>query len=185
MVIALQRRVKPGTPVLPSLPPVRPSTSSVDLLDWLELIESPMSDLSDGSATWWRQVRSTASSAYDKWVVSGPIERLGITPVLTSELEEGRWSRVNSWASSMILASLDETIRSELVSRRMTGSVASIVFRLLTLYQPGGEEEKFRTLQQLQSPPGETEPMKAVETLRSWNRWLPQLSSLRLKPTQN
>ena len=162
--------VKPGTPMLPSLPPVRPSSSSVDLLDWLELIESPMSDLSDGSATWWRQVRSTASSAYDKWVVSGPIERLGITPALTSELEEGRWSRVNSRASSMILASLDETIRSELVSRRMTGSVASIVFRLLTLYQPGGEEEKFRTLQQLQSPPGETEPMKAVETLRSWNR---------------
>ena len=45
----------------------------------------------------------------------------------------------------MILTALDESIRSQLVSRRMTGSVTSIIFRLLTLYQPGGEEEKYRT----------------------------------------
>ncbi|CAE7824994.1 unnamed protein product [Symbiodinium microadriaticum] len=173
--------VKPGTTVLPTLPPVRSESASVDLLDWMELIEAPMSDLSDGSATWWKQVRTKAALAYDKWVVSGPIERLRVTPEATSDLEEGRWSRVNSRAASMVLAALDESIRSELVSRRMTGSVTSIVFRLLTLYQPGGEEEKYRTLQQLQSPPRETDPAKAVESLRSWNRWLRRCQELNIQ----
>ena len=63
----------------------------------------------------------------------------------------------------------------------MTGSVTAIVFRLLTLYQPGGEEEKYRTLQQLQDPPKETEPAKAVEALRAWNRWLRRCRELNLQ----
>ncbi|CAE7033302.1 RE2, partial [Symbiodinium sp. KB8] len=173
--------VKPGTSTLPSLPSVKSETSSVDLLDWLELIEAPMSDLSDGSAGWWRRLRAEAAKAYDVWVVSGPIEKLGVTPVVSEELEDGRWSRVNSRAASMILSSLDETIRSELVSRRMTGSTTSIVFRLLTLYQPGGEEEKYRTLQQLQAPPQESEAPKAVEALRAWHRWLRRCRELNIQ----
>ena len=172
--------VKPGTSTLPMLPPVRSESASVDLLDWLELIEAPMSDLSDGSASWWKQVRASAATAYDGWVVSGPIDRLGIVPTAGGELEEGKWSRVNSRAASMILTALDESIRSELVSRRMTGSVTSIIFRL-TLYQPGGEEEKYRTLQQLQNPPKEVEPSKAVEALRAWNRWLRRCRELNLQ----
>ena len=173
--------VKPGTSTLPSLPSVKSETSSVDLLDWLELIEAPMSDLSDGSAGWWRRLRAEAAKAYDVWVVSGPIEKLGVTPVVSEELEGGRWSRVNSRAASMILSSLDETIRPELVSRRMTGSTTSIVFRLLTLYQPGGEEEKYRTLQQLQAPPQESEAPKAVEALRAWHRWLRRCRELNIQ----
>ncbi|CAE7230836.1 RE1 [Symbiodinium sp. CCMP2592] len=103
--------VKPGTSTLPVLPPVRSESSSVDLLDWLELIESPMSDLSDGSASWWKQVRASSKEAYDLWVVSGPIERLGVVPASGGELEEGKWPRVNSRAASMILTALDESIR--------------------------------------------------------------------------
>ena len=174
--------VKPGTSILPVLPPIRVESASVDLLDWLELIEAPMADLSDGSSTWWRKVRATAAAAYDVWVVSGPIERLSVFPESVGDLEEGRWSRVNSRAASMILAALHESIRSELVSRRMTGSVTAILFRLLTLYQPGGEEEKYRTLQQLQSPPRESDPGKAVEALRAWNRWLRRCEELNIQP---
>ena len=144
--------VKPGTNTLPVLPSVRPESASVDLLDWLELIEAPMSDLSDGSASWWRQVRSASAAAYDTWIVSGPMERLGVAPT-AGELEDGKWSRVNSRAASMILTALDESIRSELVSRRMTGSVTAIVFRLLTLYQPGGEEEKVPDVAAASGPP--------------------------------
>ena len=173
--------VKPGTSVLPVLPPIRVESASVDLLDWLELIEAPMADLSDGSSTWWRKVRAKAAAAYDVWVVSGPIERLSVFPEAAGDVEEGRWSRVNSRAASMILAALHESIRSELVSRRMTGSVTAILFRLLTLYQPGGEEEKFRTLQQLQNPPRECDAGKAVESLRAWNRWLRRCDELNIQ----
>ena len=63
-------------------------------------------------------------------------------------------SRLNSRAAAMIVTALHETVRQEVVARRLTGSTVRLVFRLLTLYQPGGEEEKFKILQNLQSTRG-------------------------------
>ena len=59
-----------------------------------------------------------------------------------------------------------------MVARRLTGSTVSLLFRLMTLYQPGGEAERTRILHNLQCPGEETEPAKVVEALRSWERWL-------------
>ena len=46
------------------------------------------------------------------------------------------------------------------------------MFRLLTMYQPGGEDEKFKILQNLQAPTAESEAAKAVSSLRAWSKWL-------------
>ena len=70
------------------------------------------------------------------------------------------------------MLALADGVRSEMVARRLTGSATSILFRLMTLYQPGGEEEKARILKNLQEPPQEGDPQKVLEALRSWERWL-------------
>ena len=72
------------------------------------------------------------------------------------KLEDGRWGRVNSRAASMIVLALHENVRSEMVARRLTGSTVSLLFRLMTLYQPGGEAERSRILSNLQNPPEES-----------------------------
>ncbi|OLP98027.1 Retrovirus-related Pol polyprotein from transposon TNT 1-94 [Symbiodinium microadriaticum] len=172
--------VKPGVSQLPALPPVKAETSSIDIADWLEMLEAPMSDLSDGSASWWRQVSEQAAQAYRTWTDAGPMERLAVAPIRDLTLEDGRWQRVNSRAASMILLSLPENVRSEMVARRLTGSTVSLLFRLMTLYQPGGEAERTRILANLQSPPEEGEPQKVVEALRAWDRWLRRCKELSL-----
>ena len=96
------------------------------------------------------------------------------------KLEDGRWGRVNSRAASMIVLALHENVRSEMVARRLTGSTVSLLFRLMTLYQPGGEAERSRILSNLQNPPEESEPQKAVEALRAWDRWLRRCKELSL-----
>ena len=164
--------VKPGTTTLPPLPAVRVETASVDIMDWLEMLTSPMSDLSDGSGLWWERVKSTATRSYVEWAQASPMERLRISPPRNESLETGKWSRVNSRASSMLMLALAEGVRSEMVARRLTGSTTSILYRLMTLYQPAGEEEKMRILRNLQEPPQEGDPQRVLEALRSWERWL-------------
>ncbi|CAE7830743.1 TY5A [Symbiodinium sp. CCMP2592] len=164
--------VKPGVSTLPLLPQVSSSTASVDVMDWLELIAAPMSDLSDGSGEWWTLVKKEASKAYQLWTNASPIEKLRIMPPQVAELETGRWSRVNSRASSMILLALHDSVRQEMVSRRSTGSATALLFRLLTIYQPGGQQEKVTILQNLQQPGEEKDPHQAVAALRAWARWL-------------
>eukprot|EP00439_Symbiodinium_sp_Y106_P035196 s3238_g4.t1 len=172
--------VKPGVSQLPTLPPVKAVSSSIDIADWLEMLAAPMSDLSDGSASWWRQVCDQATKAYQAWTDAGPMERLTIAPPKDASLEDGRWGRVNSRAASMIVLALHENVRSEMVARRLTGSTVSLLFRLMTLYQPGGEAERSRILSNLQNPPEESEPQKAVEALRAWDRWLRRCRELSL-----
>ncbi|OLP85824.1 hypothetical protein AK812_SmicGene33144 [Symbiodinium microadriaticum] len=164
--------VKPGTTTLPPLPAMRVETASVDIMDWLEMLTSPMSDLSDGSGQWWERVKTTATRSYVEWAQSSPMERLRISPPRDESLESGKWSRVNSRASSMLMLALADNVRSEMVARRLTGSATSILYRLMTLYQPAGEEEKMRILRNLQEPPQEGDPQRVLEALRSWERWL-------------
>ena len=142
--------VKPGTTSLPALADVNPQTSSVDIMDWLEVITSTMQDLSDGSTVWWAKVRLLANKSYSLWTSASPVDKLNILPPKDDELESGRWSRVNSRASSMITMALSDAVRQEMVQRRSTGSATSLIFRLLCLYQPGGQQEKVTILQSLQ-----------------------------------
>ena len=75
----------------------------------------------------------------------------------------------------MLMLALAEGVRNE-----MAGSATSILVRLRTFYQPGGEEERVRILHKLQEPPQEGDPQKALEALRSWERWLRRCRELGL-----
>ena len=153
--------VKPGVASLPELKAPSSETAPVDLQDWLQLTQAPMSDLSDRSEEWWARVQEEAQRCYKEWSKATPLERLNLRGPRLKELEEGKFSRVNARAASMVLQSLDPSVRSDLVSRRL----------ILTLYQPGGEGEKRLVLEQLQNPSRCTEAGKAAEALRQWERW--------------
>ena len=78
----------------------------------------------------------------------------------------------------MVVAALHDSVKQEVVARRLAGSTVGLVFRILTLYQPGGEGEKIKILQNLQSPSPESEAGQAVTALRTWSRWLRRCTDL-------
>ncbi|OLP97454.1 Copia protein [Symbiodinium microadriaticum] len=172
--------IKPGTNVLPTLKDPSADTACVDIMDWLELIDAPMSDISDGSAAWWRGVVKEAHRAYGAWSLANPVEKLTIMPDIT-HLEDGQWARVNSRAATMLITALPEAVRQEAVARRLANSSTKLVYRLLQIYQPGGENEKVKILGHLQAPPTESDPQRAVEALRTWNRWLRRCRELNVQ----
>ena len=172
--------VKPGVSSLPKLKAIDSESSPIDFQDWVTLLKAPMCDLSATSHLWWPKVVQEAEATYTRFATSGPIERLGITPNITDELITGKWSRVNSRATTMLLAAVEDDLRVEMVNRRMCDSAVGILYRLMTLYAPGGESEKSLTLKKLQTPTRCTDPQLAADELRAWERWKKRAETLGL-----
>ena len=101
-----------------------------------------MSDLSDNSGDWWSKVQKLAQKAYQEWSSATPMERLTMRAPRDRTLEEGKFARLNARAASMILSALDVSVKADLVMWKSMQGTSQILYRVLTLYQPGGEGEK-------------------------------------------
>ena len=169
---------KPGTTTLPPLPAPNGNESRVALQDWLEVIDGPLRDISDSSSWWWDSVKKRACDRYRVWVASGPYERLAHKPPTAEDLEKGKFSRLSARTAGMLLQAMAETVRAEMVARSITRSPVALLFRLYTMYQPGGESEKAYILQYLVTPPKAQTAVEMVATLRQWERMLLRADNL-------
>ena len=127
--------------------------------------------MSATSRLWWPKVVHEAEQAYQRFATASPIEKLQVKPNVPVDLTMGKWSRGKSRATSMLLAAIEDDLRTEMVNRRMCDSAVGILYRLMTLYAPGGESEKTLTLNTLQNPTRCTDAQSAAEELRAWERW--------------
>ncbi|CAE6936887.1 GIP [Symbiodinium sp. CCMP2592] len=170
--------VKPGVSSLPLLNAPGQDTSPVDIQDWLEEVGGVMTDLSDSSWEWWTQAKELAEAHYRKWVKSTPLEKISLAMPRSPSLEQGRYGRVNARAAGMVLAALPQEVKTEMIIKKVSGSTASLIFKLLTVYRPGGEREKTLLLQQLTAPEVAATAEEAVQGLRRWGRWYARAKDL-------
>ena len=133
---------KPGVTSLPSFGRAQWERERGDLLR----------DISDSSSWWWDEVKARAQDSHRRWVASGPYERLALKPPSATDLENGKYSRLSARTAGMMLQAMVEPVRAEMVARAITRSPVALLFRLFTMYQPGGESEKAYILQYLVSP---------------------------------
>ncbi|CAE7586293.1 unnamed protein product [Symbiodinium sp. CCMP2456] len=172
---------KPGTASLPTLPMPNGNESAVALQDWIEVIDGPLRDVSDSSSWWWDAVKKRAQESYQRWVASGPYERLALKPPTAEDLEKGRYSRLSArTAGIMMLQAMAESVRAEMVARAITRSPVALLFRLYTMYQPGGESEKAYILQYLVTPPKAQTAAEMVSVLRQRERMLLRADNLNI-----
>ena len=54
---------------------------------------------------------------YQRFATATPIEKLQVKPAIPVELTMGEWSRVNSKATSMLLAAIEDDLRTEFCFR--------------------------------------------------------------------
>ena len=126
--------------------------SALTFQDWLEISASAMSDISEASGTWWSGVTEQVELTYEKWLAATPLERLSIEPLNTETWTTGCWARVNARASTMIINSMNESLRVDMVARRATQNCVKMMFRAYTFHQPGGGAERHDVLRRLQNP---------------------------------
>ena len=156
---------------LPVLAEPDPSTSPIQLGDYLALIHPMMSDLAPASSVWWNRVLQESEAAYAQWQHLGPMRRGQLRVTLSAELSAPRFYRLESRATGMLMKSIPESAKQEVIaSREMT--TVSIIFRLLTIFQPGGMRERGILLAYLNSPGVAATPEEGVAMLRKWGRWI-------------
>ena len=107
--------------------------------DWLAEIKPIMMDLSTSAAVWWEHIMNHAERAYQKWLDMRPVDRLNVAPEEPGWLGKYPCSRVEQRGAGLLLRALPQGLRQEVVSRR-TLSAAGMVFKVLTMYQPGGRK---------------------------------------------
>ena len=125
------------SPQLPKLPEWCPESAPIDFNDWLTCLEVHMSDLSSNSQHWWEATMKVVSTWYAHHMTLTPIQRLSHVPELPDHLKQRKWSRLEKRAASLLMASIPETLREEVVASKAV-STHGIMSKAMLVYQPGG-----------------------------------------------
>ena len=169
-------------PELPKLEKYDPTTSSIAAGDWLFSLGPTMSSLSKNASVWWKDVVHDAQSLYGQWLLAGPLERIRLKPeTLVGKHETGQFSRVEQKAIPLLLQSIGNELREEVIATRQT-SVAAILYKTMCKYQPGGAVEREQLLNYLTAPEPAASAQVAVKAVRKWRRWLLRASEVGLFP---
>ena len=158
------------SPQLPKLPEWCPESAPIDFNDWLTCLEVHMSDLSSNSQHWWEATMKVVSTWYAHHMTLTPIQRLSHVPELPDHLKQRKWSRLEKRAASLLMASIPETLREEVVASKAV-STHGIMSKAMLVYQPGGLGEREAILQALESPQESATISTAITQLRKWIRW--------------
>ena len=177
--------VKPGTTVLSPLPlAVHGAESALMFQDWLEVTSAIMRDVSEQSGLWWEAVLQEVERSYKVWLAATPLERLNVMPG-GMELSEGRWMRLNARVASMFLSAMTVEQRGDMVAHRISTNVVKMLYRLHTVYQPGGSQERQDVLRRLQGPLDyvtEDSLEGVLSVLRNWPRWMSRCTTVGMSP---
>ena len=148
------------------LPEWNIDSAPVDFQDWMMVIHPQLCDMSESSAEWWTQMTAAARDWYQCHQSMKPLEKLQHEVKMPQELLKKKWARLEKRVSNMLLQSIPESQKEEVISTKNL-SVLGILTRLMTNYQPGGSHEKAAVLAALESPPEATTVGEAISGLRT------------------
>jgi len=155
---------------LPSLSAGSSGEAAAIIGDWLAIITPVISSLSMSAHVWWGEVRKAAFDAYEAWLRASPIDRIGLAPDPgAATYSRGKYSLLEPRVYTMILKAVPESMKDDAVQQRYM-SVASVLFLLLTRYQPGSSAEKSVMLSFLINPAIPTTVVDGDQAVKKWMR---------------
>ena len=120
-------------PVLEAYNPNNPTA----LGDWIAVVQPMLSSLSDTGSVWWGYTFQAANQAYVRWLATSPLERLSIQKEFDQvTLVQPQHALLEQRCVTLILQALPDELRVDIVASRHL-SVAGMIFRLMTVFQPG------------------------------------------------
>ncbi|CAE7442809.1 GIP, partial [Symbiodinium necroappetens] len=164
---------------LAKLPEYTPESGATDFQDYLYLAEQQIGSLALGAGEWWQKTLAVAQKAYAEYQSLSPMKRLIVKAVLTEELKQDRFKKLERKVASLVLSSLPRGVRDELVAHRVQG-LHQILFRLMVVFQPGGAQDRAQLLRQLDVSESSAGPAEAVVAIRRWYRLLQRAADLNI-----
>ena len=97
---------------------------------------------------------------------------------MVASFDMHNFQRVESRAVTLLLAAVPNSVRDDIITNRWL-STASVMFRILCAYQPGGSSERAQLLSQLVSPEQCKGFQEAIKIFRRWQQLLQRATEIR------
>ena len=162
---------------LPLLPQPGSEQSALQFGDWITVVTPMIGDVAGSARGWWSEILREASNLYDRWLTSTPLERIRLRPLEIQRSEAHL--RLEQRVVPMLLKCIPELIKQDLIASR-TMTVTGIMYRLWTIFQPGGSSERVSILKQLTEPKVATGAPDLLGGLRRWRRLMSRSLELNL-----
>ena len=164
---------------LPKLVQADLSTSAVVCGNWLAQVKQIFQGLSPSADIWFSAVEAAANQGYSRWLVADPLGRLSLDPgSVVATLDMHKFQRVESRAVTLLLASVTNQVRDDIIANRWL-TTAAILYRILCVYQPGGSSERAQLLSQLVTPEVCKGFQDAIRVFRRWQQSLQRATEIR------
>ena len=164
---------------LPHLSELKTDEAPILVGDWVTLIGPIIGDISTGAGLWWSKVKVRAEALYAQWLNATPLQRAQIEVKLGAELSQPQYTRLEQRVTSMLLASLPDNLKQDILASRVLNSV-NVLFRVMVAGQPGGTAERATLLNFLTQPGTAQGPTEALEKLRKYSRWRSRAEQLKV-----
>ena len=158
-----------GSLELPRLPEPYLDTSAVSFLEWVYEAGQIVGSITDRASTWWALTLEAAMDAYCRFQEAAPLQRLNIKPETGKEGEDEKWGRLDKRVMALLLQAMTSGIKQEVLMLRL-GTVREVLYKLYTVYAPGGAAERASLLKQLESIPQSSSAVEAIASLRRWKK---------------
>ena len=158
-----------GTIDLPKLPEPYQESSAVAFLEWIYEAGQVVGSITDKASGWWARNVELALGAYYVYQRESSLNKLKVRVQDDSEADDARWSRLEKRVMTLLLQAMPSAIKNEVTMLRI-GVVKVCLFKLYTVYAPGGTSERASLIRQLESIPVSDNVMDAVVALRKWKK---------------
>ena len=160
-----------GSLDLPKLPEPYQDASAVAFLEWIYEAGQVIGSITDRASTWWASNVDLAIEAYHRFQTETPLERLAIQVGEDSNVDGDKWSRLEKRVMALLLTSMTATIKAEVTMLRIS-RVKDCLFKLYTVYAPGGASERASLIKQLEYIQPQGNIVEAIASLRRWKKQL-------------
>ena len=126
---------------LPKLVQADLATSAVVCGNWLAQVKQIFQGLSPSADIWFSAVEAAANQGYSRRLVADPLGRLSLDPgSVVATFDMHKFQRVESRAVTLLLASVTNQVRDDIITNRWL-TTAAILYRILCVYQPKGSKQ--------------------------------------------
>ena len=154
---------------LPKLPEPYQDASSVAFLEWVYETGQVVGSITDKASVWWTVTLEAVMEAYHKYQMETPLKRLEVKPGATPGLDAERWARLDKRVLALLMPTMTATIKQEILMLRLA-TVKEVLFKLYTVYAPGGAAERASLLRQLETIPTTTSVIDLIANMRRWKK---------------
>ena len=166
-----------GSVELPKMPEPYTDSSSVAFLEWMYEAGQLIGSLTEKASGWWEANSQLAVNTYKAYQGESPLQKLKIRVGANYFVDDEKWSRLERRVMTLLLQSMQPQIKNEVMMLRID-KVKDCLFKLYTIYTPGGASERASLIKQLEYIAPQDSPTELTASLRKWKKLVSRASEM-------